>query len=291
MDTEKCRALLCTIDTGSLSAAAEKLGYTPSGISRMMASLEADAGFPLLVRSRSGVAPTAECARLLPLIRSLCSLGDQFEQAASEILGLESGVVTVGISSSGYYRWLSHLISDFCKVYPKIEVRVLDGLSSELTVAMEERRADLCLISRREGDFRWLPLAMEEMVAWVPEGHPAASGKAFPVSRFAVEPYIDIAHVSDTDCSRLFERNGINPNIRFTANDSYAAYLMVEAGLGVSLNQSLVTRDLNGKVVIMPLDPPQPVEIGIAVPETLAPAARRFADFAAERAARTPREL
>ena len=65
----------------------------------------------------------------------------------------------------------------------------------------------------------------------------------------------------------------------------------VEAGLGVSLNQSLVTRDWNGKVVIMPLDPPQPVEIGIAVPETLAPAARRFADFAAERAARTPREL
>ena len=35
MDTEKCRALLCTIETGSLSAAAERLGYTPSGISRM----------------------------------------------------------------------------------------------------------------------------------------------------------------------------------------------------------------------------------------------------------------
>ena len=39
MDTEKCRALLCTIETGRLSAAAEQLGYTPSGVSRMMAAL------------------------------------------------------------------------------------------------------------------------------------------------------------------------------------------------------------------------------------------------------------
>ena len=39
MDTEKCRALLCVLETGSLSAAAEQLGYTPSGVSRMMAAI------------------------------------------------------------------------------------------------------------------------------------------------------------------------------------------------------------------------------------------------------------
>ena len=31
MDTEKCRALLAVLEAGSLSAAAEKLDYTPSG--------------------------------------------------------------------------------------------------------------------------------------------------------------------------------------------------------------------------------------------------------------------
>ena len=40
MDTEKCRALLAVLEAGSLSAAAEKLDYTPSGLSRMMAALE-----------------------------------------------------------------------------------------------------------------------------------------------------------------------------------------------------------------------------------------------------------
>ena len=40
MDTERCRALLCALEEGSLTAVSEKLGYTTSGISRMMAALE-----------------------------------------------------------------------------------------------------------------------------------------------------------------------------------------------------------------------------------------------------------
>ena len=40
MDTEKCRVLLTVLHERSLSAAAEALGYTPSGISRLVDSLE-----------------------------------------------------------------------------------------------------------------------------------------------------------------------------------------------------------------------------------------------------------
>ena len=59
MDTEKCRALLAVLEAGSLSAAAEKLDYTPSGLSRMMAALEQELGFPLLSRSHSGLPDAA----------------------------------------------------------------------------------------------------------------------------------------------------------------------------------------------------------------------------------------
>ena len=68
MDTEKCRALLAVLEAGSLSAAAEKLDYTPSGLSRMMAALEQELGFPLLSRSHSGVQPTRACRTLLRLL-------------------------------------------------------------------------------------------------------------------------------------------------------------------------------------------------------------------------------
>lgn len=40
MNTEKCRLLLQVIQAGSFSSAAERLGYTPSGVMRSIASLE-----------------------------------------------------------------------------------------------------------------------------------------------------------------------------------------------------------------------------------------------------------
>ena len=55
MDSKKIYALLTAIDCGSLTAAAEKLGYTQSGLTHMMNSLENELGLNLLVRSKSGV--------------------------------------------------------------------------------------------------------------------------------------------------------------------------------------------------------------------------------------------
>lgn len=75
MDTEKSSALLKVLEAGNLSAAADALGYTPSGISRMMASLEQELGFPSLFRSKAGIEPTPECTRMLPAIKELASAG------------------------------------------------------------------------------------------------------------------------------------------------------------------------------------------------------------------------
>ena len=52
MDATKCEAILIAAETGSLTAAAERLGYTQSGITRMLGSLENEVGFSLFVRSK-----------------------------------------------------------------------------------------------------------------------------------------------------------------------------------------------------------------------------------------------
>ena len=82
-------------------------------------------------------------------------------------------------------------------------------------------------------------------------------------------------------CSDFILRS--NPNVRYTSVDSRATFAMVQAGLGVSLNNQLITRgwDTTG-IVILPVDPPQYAEIGIAAPapEELSPAAKRFLAFA-----------
>ena len=76
MELDRYRALVCAIETGSLSAAAEALQYTPSGVSRMVAALVEETGGPLLLREHSGVRPTKECEKLLPAIRDLLHAGE-----------------------------------------------------------------------------------------------------------------------------------------------------------------------------------------------------------------------
>ena len=113
--------------------------------------------------------------------------------------------------------------------------------------------------------------------------HPLAGGRTFPLAAFATEPTIATYMHQDTDNARVFARAGITPNVRYTSVDSRATFAMVQAGLGVSLNNQLITRgwDTTG-IVILPVDPPQYAEIGIAAPapEELSPAAKRFLAFA-----------
>ena len=153
MDTEKCTALLCVLECGSITAAAEKLGYTVSGVSRMMAALEAESGFPLLLRSRTGVAPTEDCMRMLPTFRELARLGALYEARSLAVRGLDTGVIRVGSVYGAYYDWLAQTIASFSKRHPGIEVHFLQGSSSEFYTRLSEHEADFCIVSRREGDY------------------------------------------------------------------------------------------------------------------------------------------
>ena len=55
MDSEKCTIIMSILKNGSMSAAAEELNYTQSGISRAVEALECSAGFQIITRGRGGV--------------------------------------------------------------------------------------------------------------------------------------------------------------------------------------------------------------------------------------------
>lgn len=279
METERYRALVCAIEEGSLSAAAEKLQYTPSGISRMIAAIEEENGFSLLQREHNGVQPTAECERLLPAIRKLIKEEEHCEQLAAQIRGIEVGSVIVGTAYSAFYPMLAHATARFHEQYPYIQVQFQNGFSTELTERLHVHRMDMCIISRREGAHEWLPVCRDEMVAWVSADHPLAAKQFVPVTAFAEEAYIETYPDEDIDNIRIFEKCGVTPNLKFSTMDSMATYYMVEAGLGISMNNAINGRAWTGKVRALPLNPSQSVEIGIASHTNPTPAAARFLKF------------
>ena len=284
MDTEKCAALLCALEVGTLARAADRLGYTPSGISRMIAALEEDVGFPLLYRGRSGVSATGECEALLPALRQMVYQAESCRQTAAALRGLEQGSITVGANYRFYARQLAQLMARFREKHPGIAFQTIEGTSTTLVTALQEHRADLCIISRREGPHQWLPLRQDQMMVMLSPQHPLAAD-AVPIRRLETESYIEIYPGRETDNSRILAENGVCPGNRFAGvEDDFSAMAMVEAGLGVALVNALIAGTLNGNVVFRPLDPPQYVEVGIATPppEIMSPAARRFLNFVRE---------
>ena len=282
MDHERCRILLKVLETGSLSAAAEKTGYTPSGVSRAVAALEEEAGFRLLYRSREGAAATPECEELLPVIKQIVFWGDRFYEKAGSIRGVETGSITIGSVYGTFYGWMAELMAGFSKEHPGIEIKTIEGTSSGMCGLMEDRQADFCIVSRRTGDFRFIPLLEDEMMALLPPGHPLAKNKTVPVTAFEKWPVIEFFTDQETDNRNIYKRNNITPNIRYTTMDLQAGYAMAEAGLGICMGNRVTARRIKHSLEIRSLRPRQFNEIGIVIPneDAISPAAAAFADYA-----------
>lgn len=279
METEKYRALLTAIETGSLAAAAEKLGYTTSGISRMMASLESETGMTLLNRSKNGVQASSACEKILPEIRTLLHSAEALNEKSASLHGRISGTVRIGTAYNYYFPALSGAIRQFSSQYPDVSVELTGGFSTGLTWQLEEHQLDLCIVSRRENAGKWIPLCKDEMVAAVSSKSPLARRKSFPISGFTVNPYIQTHPDVDSDSSRVFSKYGVIPDTRYTTEDSMATFSMVAADLGITLNNAINTRLWKeNDIVFLPLRPRQIIEIGIEVSNEADNAALHFID-------------
>lgn len=274
MDQNKRVALLTAIDLGNLTRAAEQLGYTQSGLSYVIKTLESELGFPLLVRSRTGVRPTKECQQILPLLRELDRKSRQLEQEAADIRGLAVGTVSLATFPSISRFWLPEILRDFAQLYPGITVSIREGNQEEQDEWLWEGSVDLAFCSYHEGlQTQWIPFLADEIWAAVPANHPLASCREISLTQLASEPFI-----LDPDISRAIREAGAHPNVRWTSNDQLAILSMVRLELGVSLIPALYLHEDYPGVAVRPLAPRAYRQLGATVSdlESLSPAARRF---------------
>lgn len=281
MESEKCLALLKAIEIGNLSGAAAEMGYTPSGMSRMMASLEQEIGLSLLERSKSGVSPTPDCKRLIPALSELVAAARTVSELAESIRGAEVGHVRIGVAYPNCIGTLTEALSAFRNEHPGVRVDIIAANSTPLAESMRKREVDLCIMSRREINCRWTNLFENEEMLIVSSEHPLSRRASVPASMIAREDFVEVYPDEETDGSLVLERRGIVPNIKFSVGDTQTAHELVAAGLGIALMSKLHAHDLGGRVSVLHLDPPAIIEVGIALPDgvILPPAVEALAAF------------
>ena len=88
MESARCKAFLAAVETGSFTKAAEKLNYTTSGVSQLVAALEKELGISLFIRKKQGVTLSDDGNRLLPAIRSFLQQEDHYCRIPQHVCSL-----------------------------------------------------------------------------------------------------------------------------------------------------------------------------------------------------------
>lgn len=286
MSLKKYEAFVKIVDLGSLTRAAQALGYTQSGVSHMISALEEEFGFLLLKRNRSGVRLTVEGERVLAAIRSILNSNEQLTQIIDSIHGLDTGVVRIGSFSSVAVHWLPGMIQSFQKIYPQIEFKLLNGDYHDVEHWLAEGAVDLGFVTLPTRlQLSCVPLWEDKLLAILPEHHRLAHLSKFPLSEVASEDFIGLLEDSNHDIRRIFDPAGLSPNMKFTTKDDYAIIAMVAHGLGISiLPELLLKNSTGGHLRTMELEPPATRTIALAFADEkhMGPAALSFAKHVSE---------
>ena len=278
------KVLLAVEETGSFTAAANRLGYTPAGISYIVKNIEKELGFSLFDRTINGVRLSSE-GRLL--FDDLCLLNTAERNIAEKIgniRGLVCGHVRVLTFDSVSVRWIPGILREFSQDFPGITVEpitVENSRVSERMVNAHEADCAFFLHSPVSSDIESFSLIKEKMKVIVSSNHPMAESKIFPVSGLGKYPYIRMAFAEYTGIDKIFSDRGICPRTVYNIDNDYAAMAMVEAGLGFCIFPELLLN--RTPFDIIPLDFDEPVErivsIGTRSMETCSAATSKFIEY------------
>ena len=153
LDSDLMRAFLAVADTGSVTAAGDRIGRTQSAVSMQIRRLEQSLGQPLFQRLPRGVALTPRGVQLLPYARRVTQLLDEAATALREKPLI--GPVRIGIPDEYAETILPRALAAFSERHPGVEVTVRCDFTAPQQEALDRDHLDLAVIydsSHTSGD-------------------------------------------------------------------------------------------------------------------------------------------
>lgn len=269
MDNKKYEALINIYETGSITRTAELMGYTQSGVTQMVNSLETELGIRLLRRTNKGTKLTQNGLRLLPYMREEFRWERTIQQECSRMTGKDTGTVNVGCLSSISAQWMPEILGTFATTFPNIKINMLEHEAPELKRMLKTGRIDLALMEIDEkSNFITKTLTHDEIFAVVPENHPLTKQKWVKLEELARYPFISYAFGETDDIDQLWPetvtQNKVKFNVMYTCKNDITALNMVKHNLGVSIAGNLMIAERIKGIAKISLNPPIHRTLGIA---------------------------
>ena len=267
MDSKKLEILVTAADLGSFTKAAEVVGYTQSGLTHMMNSLERELGICLLTRDHSGISLTEQGRQLLPAIREFLRANANLENQIKAITETTAQTLHIAAYSSIAMHWMPEILYRFRRRCPDAEVdlRMVDHALEPFEL-LEAGKADVIFASRQNyGTCDWTPLYDELMYAILPKGYPLHGRDAFPLEEFAGQEFLMPYGRFDIDVNAALAQVGVKLHAKAAYVDDETVIRMVGRGLGVSMMTELMIRGRTDDVLCVPVSPRTIRELGMGM--------------------------
>lgn len=253
---------------GTVTAAAETLGYSPSAVSHQLRSLADELGVALLERDGRGIRLTAAAQVLL---HHADDLFGRWEQIRSELAATDPDQVTsfrlCGFSTAAS-ALMPYVAAQVRVRHPRCRVQIIEADPEACFDLLLAQHADLAVVVATaaippSGDPRFdqEPLLDDPLDLLVPAEHRLATRASALLSEAADEPWIldrpgrPLHGLVVSACAAA----GFTPAVAHQATEWDTGAALVGAGLGVALIPRLARLPTGDPIVRVPLrDDPTP---------------------------------
>lgn len=270
MDVRRLAILKAVVDTGSVSAAASSLSYTPSAVSQHVTALERETGTLLLERAGRGVRPTDAGLLLSEHAGRVIAAVHEAEEALAALRTGHIGRIRVGAFPTAGSSVVPKALAAFQKQLPKVALDLTVAEPDEAILNLRAGLIDVAVVVETfaeddapdDGLYR-RHLLSDPFRLILPRGHRLAARRFVDLGVLAAEPWVAVKscpgyclEVVDEACQQA----GFAPRYALEADEYPTAQGFVAAGLGVALVPLLALgASVHPGVVVRRLKGQQPV--------------------------------
>lgn len=233
------RAFGAVIETGTISAAAERLGLTPPAIGQQLRLLEAALGdIPLVERVGSAQRATEAGLEVLAALERVEAALRDCNDAIEALQGTARGRIGVGIISTAKY-FAPFALAAFGRAQPGVELRIAVGNREDIIAGLSSLDMDLAIMGRPpdEMPIERAVIGDHPHIIITAPGHPLAARRDLALSELDGEKFLLREPGSGTRdlMRRVFADAGLKlpDGVEIGSNETIKQAVM--AGMGIAL--------------------------------------------------------
>lgn len=202
LSLHQLRCFLTTYELGSLTAAAEELGYSQPSISEQIRNLERSLDTQLFRRVGRGVVPTTVADSLRPHAERTLAAAEEARRAVQSVTALETGTIRFGMFGTARLYAGAALIADVLARHPGVRVELIGQNSTDVQEDLRRGRIEAAMIA--------VPQVNSEGMVVIPVAHDELVYISADPERLRVP----------VTAKRLGEASLVMPETTWRANDS-----------------------------------------------------------------------